>query len=89
MNRAHVKVLMAKRGLNFSIIANSLDVTPQSIYEVISGRMNSKRVERVLEELLEMPIRDIRIAWNTPVTRTDISSIVHKVNNELQSLKVS
>lgn len=85
MNRANVKILMLRKKINFTKIARHLGVSPQSIYEVLSGRMVSRRIEDALEAIFEMPIADIRAAWNTEgkaEMTVDIKAIAREVNEK-------
>ncbi|HPI13628.1 MAG TPA: hypothetical protein PLA65_17910 [Spirochaetota bacterium] len=84
MNRRNVKVLMEKKGVNYTVIARELQVTPQSVYEVMRGTMKSRRIEAALEDIFELPIDQIRTAWNTlpPPRETNLRAIADRVNRE-------
>jgi len=65
VNRKNVKILMIQHDIKIPELARELEVTPQAIYFVITGRMNSKRIQEKLEEAFGLSIEQIRTAWNT------------------------
>ncbi len=82
MNRTDVNNLIRKKAKSISYLARELGVTPQAIYDIISDRRTSRRIESALEKILEHPITDLRKAWNTPVKESDIKAIIARVNQE-------
>ncbi len=77
---------MVRKGIDFKKLAAAFNVTPQAVYEVIKGRMNSNRIEAMLEDILEMPIADIRAAWNNTQPggdEIDIHAVARRVNQRL------
>ncbi len=83
MTRTNLKILMLRKGFTLTKFASFLGVATTSVYDVIAGRMSSKKIEGALEAALEMPIADIRSAWNTegkPEMTADIKAIAERVN---------
>lgn len=81
MTRTNLKILMAAKGITVSEIAAKLAVTTISIYDVLSGKRSSKRIEAALEAILDMSIPDIRSAWNNnskPVFTSEIKQVFEK-----------
>ncbi|MBN2157900.1 MAG: helix-turn-helix transcriptional regulator [Spirochaetes bacterium] len=65
MNRKNVKILMLQHDIKIPELARELEVTPSSIYYVLTGRMTSQRIQKKLEEKFGMSIEEIISAWNT------------------------
>ncbi len=85
MTRTNLKILMMRKKFSLIRIANELGVSTTTTYEVIRGVRTSRRIESALEAAFEMPIADIRSAWNTegkPEMTADIKAIAEEVNRK-------
>lgn len=81
MTRINLKFLMEKKGVSVTEIASALKVSNYAIYRVLEGSSSSKRIESTLEAILDMPIPDIRTAWNNnskPVITPEIKQAFEK-----------
>ncbi|TAL31564.1 MAG: hypothetical protein EPN93_17365 [Spirochaetes bacterium] len=83
MTRTNLKILMMRKKFSLIRIANELGVSSTTTYEVIRGVKTSRRIESALEAAFEMPIEEIRTAWNTEgkaEMTPDIKAIAEEVN---------
>ncbi len=65
MTRRNLKVILLRKGLTITKIATSLGVTTIAVYDVLRGKLTSKRIESALEAVFEISIENIRKAWAT------------------------
>lgn len=83
MTRTKLENTLNEKGISIGTLAIELKVSPESIYAVLQGRITSRRIEAVLEEIFGMPIDDIRRAWRTPNTdHLDLGPIVDRANKK-------
>lgn len=57
--REEIKARLRSKGLNLSDIAKSMQLTPATIYSVVSGRSFSSRVAETIASELGLQVKDI------------------------------
>ncbi|MCL2154066.1 MAG: hypothetical protein FWH53_00220 [Leptospirales bacterium] len=81
MTRTNLQMQLQKNGITITKMANNLNVSTIAIYDVLRGKLTSKRIESTLETVFNMPISDIRIAWSNntkPVLTPEIKQAFEK-----------
>lgn len=59
MNKDEIYKQLKDKGLNFSMIAESLDVSKQAVHRVISNGKGSKRIATAIAEVCDCSLEDI------------------------------
>ena len=59
-----IMYLLRKKGVNLSVVARNLGVTPQYVYQVVSGSRKSERIIHHIEHLLDMDSGSLEITSN-------------------------